>query len=78
MVKKTKTASKEKEPKTKEPKVRSYVDYKVFEDNSAAINCRCTDKEMIALMLILYKKLDKDAQQVINAVIRTLSLIDKV
>ena len=78
MVKKTKTASKEKEPKVNEPKIRSFVDYKVFEDNSAAINCRCNDKEMVALILILYKKLDKNAQQVINAVVRTLSLIDKV
>lgn len=76
MVKKKKTETKKAE--TKEQKVRSYVNYTVFADSSAAIDCHCTDKEMIALMLILYKRLDDDAQKVINAIIRTMSLIDKV
>ena len=75
MVKKKKTVTKK---KTEEQKVRGFVNYAVFEDNSAAVECHCTDKEMVALMLILYKRLDEDARKVIDAVIRTLSLIDKV
>ncbi|MBO7694925.1 MAG: hypothetical protein J6T10_20095 [Methanobrevibacter sp.] len=80
MVKKKKETKtkKVKETKTKKPEVRSYVDYKVFTDNSAAIDCHCSDKELVALMLILYKRLDENARKVIDAVIRTLSLIDKV
>ena len=75
MVKKKKTVTK---PKKEEQKVRGFVNYTVFEDNSAAIDCHSTDKELVALILILYKKLDEDARKVIDAVIRTLSLIDKV
>lgn len=80
MVKKKKETKtkKVKETKVKKPEVRSHVDYKVFTDNSAAIDCHCSDKEMVALMLILYKRLDGKAREVINAVIRTMSLIDKV
>lgn len=74
MVKKKKTESK----KVEEQKVRGFVNYTVFEDSSAAVECHCSDKEMVALMLILYKRLDSDARKVIDAVIRTLSLIDKV
>lgn len=78
MKKKETKTKKVKEPKAKTLEVRSYVDYKVFTDNSAAIECHCSDKEMVALMLILYKRLDEDARKVIDAVIRTMSLIDKV
>ena len=80
MVNKKKTEAKKKTvtKKKEEQKVRSYVNYTVFEDHSAAVECHCTDKEMVALMLILYKRLDKEARKVIDAVIRTLSLIDKV
>lgn len=75
MVKKKKTVTKK---KTEEQKVRGFVHYTVFEDSSAAVECHCTDKEMVALILILYKRLDKDTRNVIDAVIRTMSLIDKV
>lgn len=75
MVKKKKTVTK---PKKEEQKVRGFVNYTVFEDKSAAVECHCTDKEMVALMLILYKRLDKDTRNVVDAVIRTMSLIDKV
>ena len=75
MVKKKKTVTK---PKKEEQKVRGFVNYTVFENHSAAVECHCTDKEMVALILILYKRLDADARKVIDAVIRTLSLIDKV
>lgn len=74
MVKKKKTVTKKKE----EQKVRSFVNYTVYENNSATIECHSTDKEMVALILILYKRLDEDARKVIDAVIRTMSLIDKV
>lgn len=78
MVKKKKTVTKKTESKTEEQKVRGFVHYTVFEDHSAAVECHCTDKEMVALMLILYKRLDEDARKVIDAVIRTMSLIDRV
>ena len=79
MVKKKKTVTKKKiKSETEEQKVCGFVSYKVFNDNSAAIECHCTDKQMVALMLILYKRLDEDARKVIDAVIRTMSLIDKV
>lgn len=69
---------KEETQKVKEQKVISFVDYKVFEDHSASIEVHANDKEILALMLILYKRLDDDARKVMEAVIRTLSLVDKV
>ena len=78
MKKKETKTKKVKETKVKKSEVRAYVYYKVFTDNSATIDCHSTDKELVALMLILYKRLDEGARKVIDAVIRTMSLIDKV
>lgn len=69
---------KEETPKVKEQKVKSFIDYKVFEDHSATIEIYANDKEILALMLTLYKRLDDDARKVMEAVIRTLSLVDEV
>ena len=73
MVQKKKKKAKE----APEKKVRSYLNYKVFEDSTASCEAHVNDKEMVALILILFKQLDESARKVVMSIIKVFDLIDR-
>lgn len=67
---------KKKLDESKKPK--AFVHFEVNEDGNAVFKSNASDKELLALMLIIYKNLGEDAQKAFNAVIRTMTFIDKI
>lgn len=70
------TTKKKKVEENKDSK--SFVHFDVNEDGSVIFKCNANDKQLLALMLVIYKNLDDDAKKTFAALIRTVYFLDKL
>lgn len=73
MIKKEKVSKKKADAKTD---VKAFIHFTVNKGGDAKVEAHATDKEIVALILILFKELDESGQKVIRSVIKTLDLFD--
>lgn len=77
MVKKVKVSKKKVAKKAAaETDVKAFIHFTVDKDGGAKVEAHATDKDIVALILILFKQLDESGQKVIRSVIKTLDLFD--
>lgn len=77
MVKKMRVSKKKVAKKAAdETNVKAFIHFTVNKNGEAKVEAHANDKEMVALILILFKQLDESGQKVIRSVIKTLDLFD--